>query len=128
MNYNLEITPKQLSLIRSHIIDLCNIRLYTYSSLEEVEKNTKIDEYDKLRAAIYFKEIVKRGKVKQYFSGLTQSELIFISHEIRHFVLNDYFEFRDRYEILSAKALVKKIDHLLDKKHQRNVKLKSIGI
>lgn len=129
MKYNITVTSKQSALIQSHIYDLCNIGLSFYRCFEEIDTRS-IDEYDVIRARLYFKEtVVKKRKSNSIrFIDLTKDELQFISHELQHFVLSNYIEDSDRYDQISAKALINKINKTLSQSYQREIKLKQLGI
>ena len=125
MNYNLELTNKQSYLIQFHIYDLCNWRL-TKSKFSEYDTSTW-DKYDIFRASIYYKER-RLNKNRCIIEGITKAELMFIGHEILHWVVESHAESDDRNEKVIGKNLIDKINKMLDTKYQRNRKLELIGI
>lgn len=125
MNYNLELTIRQSSLIQSYIYDLCNWML-TKSKFSYYDTSLW-EEYDILRASIYYKER-RLNKTRWIIEGLTKEELIFIKHEISHWVVNSHAEADDRGEKIIGKNLISKINKILDNSYQRNRKLVQLGI
>jgi hypothetical protein len=123
MSYTLKATNSQYWLIERHIFELFNWRFQ--SDISEYDF-TKFDYPDIHRATIKHK-FVKSGKTIFKFQNLTEGELRFIVDEIKWHVLENRYE-DDKSETRVAKNLVKKIEDLLDKSLQRNLKLELLGI
>jgi hypothetical protein len=96
-------------------------------SLEEIKKRSNNfsswDEYDVLRAKIYFKEH-KLNKSYVIFRDLTEAELRFIGSEVDHFSSGG-FE-RDPKEVQMANRIIKNVENSLDVQYQRNLILDDI--
>lgn len=128
--FNLILTSKQSGLIQCHIYDYCNWML-TKSKFSEYDTSTW-DEYDIIRASIYYKER-RLSKNRSIIKGLSEKELKFISSEIQHWVVYKTTDpwgedDNDRQDKRIAKNLVNKINQIFDKSIQRNLKLSQIGI
>jgi len=105
-----------------YIFDLCNWCVYQEYT---PEKLAKFEEYDIYRYNLY-KKYKRLNKTTWTFSNLTLDEVKFIRHEVDYWMFGG-FE-RDRFELVSARALIKKLDNLLDAQYQRDLKLKQLGI
>jgi len=127
MKYNLKITSKQSWIIQCHILDLCNFMLSYDKSFEDIKKRTNNfkswDEYDVLRAGIYFKEKRISRSYIQYV-GLTKEELDFIGHEIDYWVFSGFD--REPKERQMAKRILDNIKNINDTQYQRNLILEDI--
>ena len=120
--YNLKLTSKQTDLCQFYIFDLCNKWLHKEYTKDEL---SEFEEYDIFRYNIY-KKYKRLNKTTWCLSNLTLDEVKFIRHEINYW-MGGGFE-RDRYELISARTLIKKLDNLLDVQYQRDYKLKQLGI
>lgn len=121
--YNLKLTSNQMYLIESHILDLCNYRLNQKYTLSELEN---MDESDANRISIYSK--YKKLNNRYYlFSGLTLSELNYISGEISYYCLDYGFE-REPKDRAMARRIISTINDTKNLKLQREIKLKKFRI
>ena len=120
--YNLKLTSNQTDICQMYIFDLCNWCVYQEYT---PEKLAKFEEYDIYRYNLY-KKYKRLNKTTWTFSNLTLDEVKFIRHEVDYWMFGG-FE-RDRFELVSARALIKKLDNLLDAQYQRDLKLKQLGI
>jgi len=96
-------------------------------SFEDIKKRTNNfkswDEYDVLRAGIYFKEKRISRSYIQYV-GLTKEELDFIGHEIDYWVFSGFD--REPKERQMAKRILDNIKNINDTQYQRNLILEDI--